>query len=86
MSMATRVFNSVKKGTKGIDVYVLQSFFRSANFLGKNGKPIEVDGVSGDNTVYAINDFKKTQKAYGYNCGEPDGVFNRECWERLGVM
>lgn len=82
----SRVFNSVKNGTKGIDVLVLQSVFRCMEYVGKDGKPIEVDGVSGTNTVYAINTFKKLQKAYGANCGEPDGVFTRECWERIGLM
>ena len=82
----SRQFNSVKKGTKGIDVYVLQSFFRANLYTGKNGKPIEIDGESGDNTVYAINTFKKLTKAYGMNCGEPDGVWNKECWIQIGLM
>ena len=82
----SRVFNRVQMGTKGTDVYVLQSFFRSAQYVGKNGKPIEVDGEAGANTVYAINTFKRLQKLYGIDCGEPDGVFTRDCWERLGVM
>lgn len=82
----SRQFNTVKKGTVGIDVYVLQAFFRSNCYIGKDGKPIEVDGQSGTNTVYAINEFKKQMKAYGESCGDPDGVWNRDCWERIGLM
>lgn len=82
----SRVFGDVKKGSKGIDVYVLQSMLRSAQFLGANGKPLEVDGDSGTNTVYAINTFKTLQKKYGVDCGEPNGIFTADCWRRIGVM
>lgn len=82
----SRQFNTVKKGTVGIDVYVLQSFFRTNCYVGKDGKPIEVDGQSGTNTVYAINTFKKQMLAYGESCGNVDGVWNKECWERIGLM
>ena len=83
----THEFHTVKKGTKGIDVTVLQSFFRSSMYVGKDGKPIEVDGDAGENTVFAINTFKKQNQIYNV-AGETwnqDGVFDAKCWERLGL-
>lgn len=82
----SRNFNTVKNGTVGIDVYVLQSFFRANCYIGKDGKPIEIDGQSGANTVYAINTFKRRMTAYGESCGGADGVWNKQCWELIGMM
>lgn len=84
----TRQFHDVRKGTKGTDVVVLQSFLRSAMYTGKDGQPLEVDGEAGDNTVYAINTFKKLNRVYSIDGStwEPNGVFDSVCWARLGVM
>lgn len=84
----TRQFHDVRKGTKGADVFVLQAFLRSAMYTGRDGQPLEVDGEAGDNTVYAINTFKKLNRVYGVDGStwEPDGVFDAACWSRLGVM
>lgn len=80
-------FHTVQKGTKGIDVTVLQAFLYSAMFTGKDGKPLEIDGIAGNNTVYAINTFKKLNAIYYPECSDwkPDGVFDSKCWERLGL-
>jgi len=80
-------FHKVQKGTKGIDVTVLQAFLHSSMFTGKDGNPLEIDGVCGDNTVYAINTFKKLNGVYkiGETEWKPDGVFDETCWERLGL-
>lgn len=84
----TRQFHDVRKGTKGTDVFVLQAFLRSAMYTGKDGQPLEVDGEAGDNTVYAINTFKKLNRVYNVDGStwEPNGVFDSVCWARLGVM
>ena len=84
----TRQFHDVRKGTQGTDVVVLQSFLRSAMYTGKDGQPLEVDGEAGDNTVYAINTFKKLNRVYSIDGStwEPNGVFDSVCWARLGVM
>lgn len=82
-------FQTVKKGSRGISVYVLQSLLRGLQYTSADGKPINIDGNAGNNTVYAINQFQKTQIAYGFDCGtngKPDGIFGKKCWQRiLGV-
>ena len=83
----THKFTTVQNGSKGTDVYVLQSFLRSMMYVGADGKPLDVDGESGKNTVYAINTFKKQNNIYKVN-GEQwqaDGVFDEKCWCRLGL-
>lgn len=84
----TYQFSDVRKGTKGVSVYVLQAFLRSAMYTGKDGKALEVDGEAGENTVYAINTFKKLNRVYGVDGStwDPNGVFDSVCWARLGVM
>lgn len=82
----SRTFGKVRKGTKGIDVIVLQSLFRASCMIGADQKLIEIDGESGNNTVYAINDFKKRMNANGIDVGKVDGVFDEVCWKAIGVM
>ena len=60
-------FGTVKLGTEGQDVVVLQSMFRALQYLGKDGQPIDIDGHCGQNTVFAINTFQKVQIAYGFD-------------------
>ena len=79
-------FSVIKKGSTGTDVIVLQSMLRSMQYLGSNGKPLEVDGIAGTNTVYAINTFKTLQKKFNVDCGEVNGIFTSDCWKRMGVM
>lgn len=79
-------FETVRKGSKGTDVYILQSLFRALEYTGKDGKAITIDGVCGDNTVYAINHFQEISRAYGVECGtngKNDSSFGSKCWNRL---
>ncbi len=82
-------FSTVKRGSKGVDVYILQSLLRALQYTGKDRNPIKIDGVCGDNTVYAINRFQTIQRAYGCECGtngKNDSTFGETCWNRmLGV-
>ena len=82
-------FSTVKLNSTGTDVFILQSLFRALQYVGEDGKPIDIDGHAGDNTVYAINTFQSQQRAYGYECGKDgknDGSFGSACWKRiLGV-
>lgn len=80
------MFEAVKLNSQGVSVYVLQTVLRLLGFLGADGLPLEIDGKSGNNTVFAINTFQSTMRAYGYEVGtngENDGVFGKECWKCL---
>lgn len=79
-------FETVKKGARGQDVVVLQAMLRALQYLGADGKAIEIDGYAGNNTIYAVNTFQTIQRAYGYECGtngKNDSSFGPRCWERL---
>lgn len=79
-------FSVVSKGSTGTDVCILQSMLRALQILGKDKKPIEIDGYCGDNTVYAINQFQSIQRAYGFECGnngKNDGSCGALMWSRL---
>lgn len=81
-----RTFKDIRLGSLGTDVIVLQSFLRALQFVGEDGKAIDIDGECGVNTVFAINAFQSQQRAYGYECGNRgrnDGVFGQKCWSRL---
>lgn len=81
-----RNFSAVKSGATGTDVYILQALLRGMQYLGADGKPLDVDGSSGTNTVYAINTFQTVQRAFGYECGtngKNDGSFGPSCWRRI---
>lgn len=75
---------TVKKGSSGQDVYALQAVLRAIGILGKNGKPLTIDGTCGDNTVYAINQFQKIQNGYGNNAvGKQDSSCGAKMWACL---
>ena len=57
--MGSRKYMTLKIGSTGPDVVVLQSFLRSMHFVGKDGNRITVDGVYGANTGYAVYNFKQ---------------------------
>lgn len=81
-----RSFATIKRGSTGADVVVLQCALRMLQYVGEDGKPIEIDGKCGGNTVFAINSFQTVQRAYGFECGtngKNDGTFGQSCWNRL---
>lgn len=82
-------FSTVKSGSYGTDVIVLQTVLSLLHYTGKDGKALTIDGACGTNTVYAINSFQTTMRAYGYESGTNganDGCFGQSCWKVLGVM
>lgn len=79
-------FETVKQGSTGQSVVVLQSMLRALQYTGADGKAIEIDGNAGVNTIHAVNTFQSRQRAYGYECGSAgmnDSTFGPKCWERL---
>lgn len=78
---------TVKKGSTGTAVYVLQSILRAACYVGADGKPVNVDGQAGENTVHALMECQRHLIAYGADCGckTPDGICGPKMWRCLGV-
>lgn len=79
-------FETVKKGSKGQCVSILQAILRCMQYTGADGKPLEVTGTCNNNTVYAINKFQEAQRAYGVELGtngKNDGSFGPKSWNRL---
>ena len=79
-------FSTVKKGSRGTDVYILQTMLRALGILGGDGKPLDIDGDCGDKTVGAINKFQSISRAYGTELGtngKNDGCCGAKMWNRL---
>lgn len=75
-------FGTVKKGSTGTDVIVLQVMLRMLGRLGKDGKQIAIDGECGDNTVYAIRELQKWSNTLGYKM-RTDGIFDDTCFRMI---
>lgn len=79
-------FKAIKNGSIGEDVLVLQTVLSMLNYTGKNNKALVIDGECGENTVYAINSFQSSMRAYGSECGTNgtnDSCFGEKCWKLL---
>ena len=79
-------FETVKKGSKGQSVAILQALLRAMQYRGADGKPLDVTGICNANTVYAINQFQEIQRAFGVELGtngKNDSSFGPKCWTRL---
>lgn len=60
----------VEYGTRGDDVRLYQACLRGRGFKGKDGKELELDGICGHNTVFAITEFQKSTNG----ALVPDGI------------
>lgn len=80
-------FETVRNGSIGSDVVCLQLVLSLLHYTGADGKPLNIDGECGTNTVYAIKRFQSDMKAYGADIGasSPDGIFGEKCWNILTV-
>lgn len=78
---------TVKRGSIGTSVIILQSLLRGMQYTGADGKPLDIDGRAGADTITAVREFQRRQIAYGApECGtngQPDGRFGPACWARL---
>lgn len=69
-------------GVQKNDVKILQAVLNSQGILGADGKVLEIDGVFGENTKYAVKVIQKRAKAYGMNM-PVDGICGPETWAQL---
>lgn len=70
-------FTTVKLGSKGDAVKLLQSKLKKLGYKGKDGKDLVCDGDFGANTEYALKTFQKKMKL------EADGIAGPKTWAKL---
>lgn len=76
-SDSTFTFTSIKYGSKGSDVKLVQNILRGQGYIGVDGKVLGIDGEVGPNTEKCIKDFQTRQKLIS------DGIVGPETWRRL---
>lgn len=67
----------LKKGSKGQEVFSVQSILKALGYKGENGKVLALDKSFGGNTEYAVKNF---QKASGLKV---DGIVGQATWDKL---
>lgn len=68
---------TVKKGSTGTSVLLLQEILIARGFKGKDDKALTLDREAGTNTIYALNAYKKSRKM------KQDGVCDAAVWKDL---
>ena len=68
---------TVRNGSTGNDVKLLQRLLKSNGCKGKDGKNLTIDGSCGTNTVYAIKEYQKKKKL------EVDGCAGNATWKSI---
>ena len=69
--------NTVKRGSVGNHVLLLQEILKARGFKGKDGKELVLDSQAGENTVYAVTQYQKSRKL------EVDGICGSATWKDL---
>lgn len=68
---------TIRNGSAGPEVRLMQRLLLSICYIGKNGKPLDLDGQFGANSEYAL---RKFQDEAGL---EVDGICGPMTWKRL---
>lgn len=68
---------TVKNGSTGTSVLLLQEILIARGFKGKDGKTLELDRKAGTNTIYALNAYKKSRKM------TQNGICDAKVWKDL---
>lgn len=69
--------STVKKGSVGNDVELMQRLLRSRGYKGKNGETLEIDKSCGENTLHALEAFQKKNKLTA------DKICGKSTWKKL---
>lgn len=62
---------TIKRGSKGNDVKLLQRLLKSNGCKDKNGKALKIDGDAGDNTIFALETYQTKKKLTADGCCGP---------------
>ena len=68
---------TVKNGSTGTSVVLLQEILVARGFKGKDGKELTLDREAGTNTIYALNQYKKLRKM------KQNGICDGVVWKDL---
>ena len=69
--------DTVKNGSNGLSVLLLQEILVARGFKGKDGKALTLDRSAGTNTIYALNAYKKSRGM------KQDGICDATVWKDL---
>ncbi len=68
---------TVKSGSKGTSVLLLQEILVARDFRGADNQILSLDRVAGENTIHALNSYKKTRNM------KQDGICDATVWKDL---
>lgn len=68
---------TVKAGSKGTSVLLLQEILVARDFRGADNQPLSLDRVAGENTIHALNSYKKTRNM------KQNGICDATVWKDL---
>lgn len=73
---------TVKKGSKGKSVGLMQTLLKGKGYKGKDGKALAIDNSCGTNTEYAINAYQTARRKAGVELGT-DGKNDSSCGPKM---
>lgn len=75
---------TVRLGSEGTDVLLVQTILKGRGFKGADGKPLELDKQAGPNTMFAIKSYIEDRAAHGADLGGTD-AWGPKCWADQGL-
>lgn len=73
------ICETVKAGSVGLSVLLLQEILRARGIKGVDGKALKLDREAGENTIYALTQYQKSRSGVL----EVDGVCGAATWSDL---
>jgi N-acetyl-anhydromuramyl-L-alanine amidase AmpD len=69
--------DTIKQGSQGKSVTLMQRLLRARGYKGKDGKALTLDGSAGTNTIHALKNYQKKAKL------TQDGICGQATWKSL---
>lgn len=67
----------LREGNQNAQVETLQTLLNARGFEGEDGQPLDVDGIFGNNTDYAVREFQRDENL------DDDGIVGFNTWSRI---